>query len=613
MRRSLYIWIPFAICLAVGLAGMGRISFKLIELDRARAEQQRQDQVEERARLALWRMDSSLATLIAIENARPYFAYSAFFPAERAYTQMFSEYRYGDVLVPSPLLRPTSPLILLHFQVDSDGTVSSPQVPHDRVRKLAVERQYVSVEQVEAAGKRLADATPMLTGSALLAQSFPNQWSVFNPAQTAGNNATINFNGGFALGNNDLNLQAGQHATWDDQPGQWQQKLSVQEQQSRANIKTQTANTAYMAQRNPSIGQLPLGSINEGVMTPVWVDEHLLLVRRVTISPREYVQGCLFDWPAMKRWLLEGVADLLPSADLEPVRDADGPQPRLLASLPLRMVVGQVPYEPVSGDPSLRLMLTVAWTGLLLASAAVAALLAGVMALSERRGAFVSAVTHELRTPLTTLRMYSEMLTSGTVTDEDRRQRYLVTLRSEANRLGHLVENVLAYSRLERRRNGGKLEDTTVGQLLERITGRLAERAQHGGMALEVQVPEALAERKLHTDPLAVEQILFNLVDNACKYAASAADKRIHVDVSEAGRCIEVRVRDHGPGMPAKTRGRLFRPFSKSVQEAAVTAPGLGLGLALCKRLARRIGGDLRVCEDAPAGACVALIVPPER
>ena len=74
--------------------------------------------------------------------------------------------------------------------------------------------------------------------------------------------------------------------------------------------------------------------------------------------------------------------------------------------------------------------------------------------LSERRGAFVSAVTHELRTPLTTLRMYTEMLADGMVPDEPRRRSYLQTLRAEADRLGHLVENVLAYSRLERNRRG---------------------------------------------------------------------------------------------------------------------------------------------------------------
>ncbi len=75
-------------------------------------------------------------------------------------------------------------------------------------------------------------------------------------------------------------------------------------------------------------------------------------------------------------------------------------------------------------------------------------MLRGVLALSERRASFVSAVTHELRSPLTTFRMYAEMLAEGMVRDEQQRDRYLSTLRQEADRLSHLVDNVLQYARL---------------------------------------------------------------------------------------------------------------------------------------------------------------------
>ena len=86
-----------------------------------------------------------------------------------------------------------------------------------------------------------------------------------------------------------------------------------------------------------------------------------------------------------------------------------------------------------------------------------------MVALSERRGAFVSAVTHELRTPLTTFRMYAEMLAEGMVPSPEARQKYLETLRREADRLAHLVENVLQYARLERGRPGGRRENVTAG------------------------------------------------------------------------------------------------------------------------------------------------------
>src|SRR5690606_36772223 len=137
--------------------------------------------------------------------------------------------------------------------------------------------------------------------------------------------------------------------------------------------------------------------------------------------------------------------------------------------------------------------------------------------LSERRGAFVSAVTHELRTPLTTFRMYAEMLADNMIPSAQTRQQYLETLRVEADRLAHLVENVLAYAKLERGRQGQRREPTTLLHLVEHAEPRFRERAAQAKMQWVLETNDA-AEVPLRTDPAAVEQILFNLVDNACKY-----------------------------------------------------------------------------------------------
>jgi len=99
----------------------------------------------------------------------------------------------------------------------------------------------------------------------------------------------------------------------------------------------------------------------------------------------------------------------------------------------------------------------------------------------------------------------------------------------------------------------------------------------------------------VRADPAAVEQILFNLVDNACKYAGASGDRRIHLEAARRGGRALLRVRDHGPGVNADVAGRMFRPFSRSAAEAAGSAPGVGLGLALSRRLARDMGGELRL------------------
>src|SRR6476661_4342388 len=137
MNRPWHIWSIFGICLAVLLAAMGWVSLTAVRLDRAQEEAAQQADIEERVRLALWRMDSALATFVVEESARPYSAYDSFHAAERAYTKGYASIKQGDVLVPSPLLTYLPTNVLLHFQFGEDGKLSSPQVPLDSQRRLA--------------------------------------------------------------------------------------------------------------------------------------------------------------------------------------------------------------------------------------------------------------------------------------------------------------------------------------------------------------------------------------------------------------------------------------------------------------------------------------------
>ena len=256
-----------------------------------------------------------------------------------------------------------------------------------------------------------------------------------------------------------------------------------------------------------------------------------------------------------------------------------------MAALPVKLITGELPIVPSDSLSPVRLSLLVTWGLLLVAALAVALLLYGVMALSERRAAFVSAVTHELRTPLTTFRMYAEMLAEGMVTDETTRRSYLETLRTEADRLTHLVENVLAYARLERGGPGARIGPVRVTELLDRASERLAGRAAEAGLVLRTQAPPDVLAIDAVADPGAVEQILFNLVDNACKYAAgkdsasknagTAESRTLELAVDRVNGSVRLRVRDHGPGVPERERKRLFQPFRKSAHDAANSAPGV--------------------------------------
>jgi signal transduction histidine kinase len=126
---------------------------------------------------------------------------------------------------------------------------------------------------------------------------------------------------------------------------------------------------------------------------------------------------------------------------------------------------------------------------------------------------------------------------------------------------------------------------------------------------LSIDIVDRAQQMQVRTDPGAVDQILFNLVDNACKYAAGGAESRISIAVQPAGRRVRIRVQDRGPGISAAGLRRLFRPFSKSAEEAAESAPGVGLGLALCQRLAKQMGAALRY-DAKGQGACFVLSLP---
>ena len=605
MVRPWQIAIVFGVCLAVVLAALGWTSIQVLRLDRAQTQ-------EESIRLALWRMESALVSLVAQESARPYFEYSAFYSPQRSYARMYNENPVqGETLVPSPVLVQSSPYILLHFQLSPDGALTSPQAPEDRGPGGPAALAYATREEMEKGAARLARLRPLINPKTLAAALPPPEFTAPGAA-----------------------VQQPQQARQEDQAqqqaaAQGQAKRNVIEYQARAQAFQQmVSNTANLDGSGLNRYGAP-GDVREGVMKAAWLGGELLLARRVSVGGREYIQGAWLDWPAIRRWLLASVADLVPQADLAPVGPADAPERglrrggeptsssayglleepgRLLASLPVRLVPGAVAAEGDEGLSPLRLSLIVAWICVLLAGAAVAALLWASVSLSERRAAFVSAVTHELRTPLTTFRMYSEMLSRGMVADEAKRLRYLETLRIEADRLGHLVENVLAYARLERGRARGRIEAVALETIVERVRGRLADRAAQAGMELVVEPLAGDATAAVRADASAVEQILFNLVDNACKYAAAAADKRIHLVAEAADGAGRLKVCDHGPGISPQDGRRLFRPFSKSARDAANSAPGVGLGLALSRRLAREMGGDL-VLEPAADGACFVLML----
>jgi signal transduction histidine kinase len=565
--KPAHVWSVFGVCLAALLAALLWSTATVRRLEQAELQARAQAALEENTRLALWRLDSALMPLLAQESARP------------------SSHYQPDPPQVSPLLRETPREVLLHFQIAPGGRITSPQVPGPP-RRAPV--------PPDDPGVRLVALRAALAGADLVPR-LPRE----PPPLAGGERPDVPKDRPPPVLANAASSQSAKN---------------VQEFMARQQT-LELSNNTILQSRVPAAGrleqQLPRpASPREGSLTPLWVGDTLVLARRVGVSEAVYVQGCWLDWPALRRDLLAAVQDLLPGARLEPAAAAARPdQERRLATLPLRLVPGVLSVPAPEGLSPTRLSLAGVWACALLAAVAVAALLRGVMELSERRRVFVSAVTHELRTPLTTFRLYTDMLAEDMVPDEEKRRAYVSRLRSEAERLGHLVENVLFYARVESGRAVATRESVDLRALLEDVGPRLAERAARAGLEL-LWESRPQAPVRVWVDRSAVEQVLLNLVDNACKYAAASAPPRIEVDLEATDGRALVRVSDHGPGISAAGRRRLFRPFSKSDREAANSAPGIGLGLALSRRLARAQGGDLRLEASGAQGSAFVLILP---
>jgi signal transduction histidine kinase len=112
------------------------------------------------------------------------------------------------------------------------------------------------------------------------------------------------------------------------------------------------------------------------------------------------------------------------------------------------------------------------------------------------------------------------------------------------------------------------------------------------------------------TDVEAVTQILFNLVDNACKYAVSATDRTLELLTNVKADTLELSVRDRGPGIPENHRKAIFSPFHRGDRGSGDKTPGVGLGLALSRGLARDLGGDLRLDPPSAPGTRFTLTLP---
>jgi len=222
------------------------------------------------------------------------------------------------------------------------------------------------------------------------------------------------------------------------------------------------------------------------------------------------------------------------------------------------------------------------------------------LALARQQQDFVSAVSHELKTPLTSIRMYGEMLREGWA-DEAKRKTYYDFIFHEAERLTRLINNVLQLARLSRNEQSASVSAVTVGEALAELRPRLESQLEPSGFKLFIEGEADIDTTRITIDIDWFIQIFINLVDNAVKFSAEAANRSIDIRYRKLrdGR-IQFSVRDYGPGIEAGQMKKIFTLFYRSENELTRETVGTGIGLALVHHLATAMHAEVDVVNTDP-------------
>jgi two-component system sensor histidine kinase KdpD len=225
----------------------------------------------------------------------------------------------------------------------------------------------------------------------------------------------------------------------------------------------------------------------------------------------------------------------------------------------------------------------------------------------ELKSALLDSVSHDLRTPLATIRAAAGSLVdpSMRVSDEER-IRLGEAIDSEADRLNRLVSNLLDMSRIE----GGELHPdlelvpvaSIVEPVLERVAGALISHR------VDADLPDGLPA--VWADPLMLDQVLTNLLENAAKYAPRGARIRVSARISDEADALRLAIEDGGAGVPADTLPRLFDKFYRAPQRAEGARRGTGLGLAVVQGLIAAMGGAVEARKSELGGLAIVIHLP---
>jgi len=225
--------------------------------------------------------------------------------------------------------------------------------------------------------------------------------------------------------------------------------------------------------------------------------------------------------------------------------------------------------------------------------------------IERMRADFVANASHELRTPLASLSGFIETLMGAAKNDAAAREKFLETMRTQADRMKRLIDDLLSLSRIEMNVHLRPSGSVDLAELTRHVVDIMSSMAKTEECELKLDLPKTLM---VVGDRDELVQVVQNLVENALKYASNG--KVIDIAGRRDDGQVELSVRDHGPGIAAEHMPRLTERFYRVNVQESRSRGGTGLGLAIVKHILLRHRGRLQINSELKKGSAFTISLP---
>ncbi|MBK8921492.1 MAG: hypothetical protein IPM81_08270 [Saprospirales bacterium] len=227
--------------------------------------------------------------------------------------------------------------------------------------------------------------------------------------------------------------------------------------------------------------------------------------------------------------------------------------------------------------------------------------------LARLKSEFISNITHELKTPITTVGVALEALSDfDALHNPEKTRAYLAHSKRELDRLSLLVEKVLRLSMFEEQEPQLKLEPLQMAPMVRQVIDAMALQAERAGATVQLQLPADVSALTVNGDRIHLAGVVFNLLDNALKYAAD--QPFVQVSLENTPAAVRLQVRDNGAGIPPEYQSKIFNKFFRLPSGNQHNVKGHGLGLSYAAQVVRQHGGRIWVERAEREAACLSWI-----